>query len=58
MYHKLRTFKRWLDEGKMSMDDIKTSFVSFQGHLKHCNAYKVLQKIKRHFNKLFERYLL
>ena len=58
MYHKLRTFKRWYDEGKMQLQDIQTSFVSWQGHIKHCNAYGVLQKINKYYYKLFGRLLL
>lgn len=53
MHRKLRTFKRWLIEGKMSFEDIRTSFVSWQGHLKHCNAYIVLLHAREAFNKLF-----
>lgn len=57
MRRKLRTFKRRLDEGKMSMQDIQTSFVSWQGHIKHCNAYAALQNMRKYFYQLFERYV-
>lgn len=53
MYRKMRTFKRWLDEGKMSYKDIRASFVSWQGHLQNCNAYGVLVKARAAFNKIF-----
>lgn len=54
MHRKLRTFKRWLDEGKMSMADIQTSYVSWKGHLKHCNAYTVTIRADVMFNNLFK----
>lgn len=54
MRRKLRTFKRWLDEGKMSMADIQTSYVSWKGHLKHCNAYTVTIRTDVMFNNLFK----
>ena len=54
MRRKLRTFKRWLDEGKMSMADIQTSYVSWKGHLKHCNAYNVMIRTDVMFNNLFK----
>lgn len=53
MRHKLKTFKRWQSEGKMTMADIKTSYVSWKGHLKHCNAWRTLISTDVLFNKLF-----
>ena len=54
MRRKLRIFKRWFDEGKMSMADIQTSYVSWKGHLKHCNAYNVMIRTDVMFNNLFK----
>ena len=54
MRRKLRIFKRWFDEGKMSMADIQTSCVSWKGHLKHCNAYNVMIRTDVMFNNLFK----
>ena len=51
---KLRIFKRWFDEGKMSMADIQTSYVSWKGHLKHCNAYNVMIRTDVMFNNPFK----
>ena len=53
MRRKLRTFKRWLDEGRMTFADITTSFVSFKGHLKHCNAYGIITRLNALFYKIF-----
>lgn len=53
MRHKLKTFKRWQTEGKITIADIKTSYVSWKGHLKHCNAWHTLINTDVLFNKLF-----
>ena len=53
MRRKLKTFKRWQIEGKMTIADIKTSYVSWKGHLKHCNAWQTLINTDVLFNKLF-----
>lgn len=54
MWRKLRTFKRWHDEGKMTMADIKTSCTSWKGHLKHCNAYGIIVRTDAMFDNLFK----
>ena len=54
MRRKLKTFKRWLTEGKMTMPDIRKSYVSWKGHLKHCNAYKTAVSTDVMFNRLFK----
>ena len=53
MRRKLRVFKRKLDAGKMAFADIKTSFVSFKGHLKHCNAHRIIVRLNALFDKIF-----
>lgn len=53
MRHKLRTFKRWLDEGKMTIEDIRTSYISWKGHIKHCNAYRTTVNMDALHDKLF-----
>ncbi len=53
MRRKLRVFKRKLDAGKMAFADIKTSFISFKGHLKHCNAHRIIVRLNALFDKIF-----
>ncbi len=50
---KLKKFKRRLDEGKMSLEDIRTSHVSFIGHIKHCNAYRTKRSLDKRYYQLF-----
>lgn len=53
MRRKLRTFKRWLVEGKIAIEDIRTSYISWKGHIKHCNAYRTVLSMDALFGKLF-----
>ena len=53
MRRKLRTFKRWLVAGKMKMEDIRTSYTSWKGHMKQCNAYRTILSTDALFDSLF-----
>jgi len=54
MRHKLKTFKKWQTESRMTIDAIKRSYESWKGHLKHFNAYSIIVRIDEVFNNLFE----
>ena len=53
MRHKLKTFRKWLDEGKMKMEDITTSYISWKGHMVHCNAHRSVASMDELFERLF-----
>jgi hypothetical protein len=53
MRRKLKTFKEWLANKKMTMQDIETSYRSWQGHVKRCNGYHVLQNMDKLYKRLF-----
>lgn len=53
MRRKLRTFRRWLVAGKMKIEDIRTSYTSWKGHMKQCNAYRTVLSMDALFGKLF-----
>ena len=53
MRRKLRTFKRWFVAGKMKMEDIRTSYTSWKGHMKQCNAYRTILSTDALFDSLF-----
>lgn len=55
MRYKLRKFKKWVDDpkNKFSMDDVKTSYESWKGHMRHCNSWRTLQRMDIYYNKLF-----
>ncbi len=57
MRRKLKKFRRWVDEGRMTFDDVNTSYQSWRGHLKKCNSYRTLKRMDKLFKKLFKEEL-
>lgn len=55
MRRKLKKFRKKLDAGQMTFKDVKTSYVSWCGHLKHCNAYKTKKNMDGLFYRLFAK---
>lgn len=55
MRKKLKTFKRWVDEGRMTVEDAKISFQSWKGHQLKFNSYWARRKIYYLFIQLFYR---
>lgn len=53
MRRKLKKFKRWLLEGRFTMQEIRTSVCSWLGHVKRCNSYKTRQSMRDLYRKLF-----
>jgi hypothetical protein len=56
MRKKLKTFKRWLAEGKITMPDVKTAYDSYKGHLKRGDSYRKLKRMDEFYYSLFGRY--
>lgn len=55
MRRKLRTFRRWVDEGRMTLEDVRTSLCSWRGHQMKFNAYWARQRVHDLFINLFYR---
>lgn len=53
MRRKLKTFKRWVDEGKMTFEDVMTSWCSWRGHQLKFNSYWARQRIHDLYVRLF-----
>lgn len=53
---KLRKFKRWHDEGTFTLQDIRCSYDSYQGHMKRGNSFKVMESTNQYFKSLFGFY--
>lgn len=45
MRKKIKTFKRWIEEGKMTKEQVWNSYYSWRGHMKRGNSYKVIKKM-------------
>ena len=50
---KLKKLKRKLDEGIVTFDDVKNSYVAWKGSLKGKKCYKTIKNMDELFNKLF-----
>lgn len=46
MRRKLRTFRHWVDTGKMALCDAQTSYKAWRGSLKRYNSRKTLKKLR------------
>lgn len=55
MRKKLKTFRRWVDEGRMTTADVRTSVQSWKGHQLKFNSYWARQSVWKLFMRLFYR---
>jgi len=53
MRRKLHTFKRWVEQGRLTFDDVNTAYQSWRGHMRRGNSTMVLRKMDKFFNSLF-----
>ena len=53
MRHKLKTFKRWMDEGRFSFEDVVTAYQSWCGHMKRGNSTQLLRQMDKLFGELY-----
>lgn len=51
---KLKIFRKWVNEGKMSPDDVFTSYQSWRSHAARCDSYKTVHSMDLYFVNLFE----
>lgn len=56
MRRKYRSFKRLLDEGKMSFSEIRSPHESYHGHIKRGNSFKVRESTNQYFKTVFGFY--
>jgi hypothetical protein len=54
MRKKLCIFHKWVDCGKMTVQDVATSYQSWRGHARRCNSYKTLKSMDEYYNSLFQ----
>ena len=53
MRDKLKIFRRWVDSGRMSREDVKTSLTSWRGHMRRFNSYFLVQTVEKQYRELF-----
>lgn len=54
---KLKIFRGWVDEGKMSPEDVFISYQSWRSHAARCDSYKTVHAMDLLFVSLFEKEL-
>lgn len=50
---KLKKFKRMVDRGDLTMDDVRSSYESWRGYQKHMNAHDTIRSMDKLFCKVF-----
>lgn len=54
---KMKKFKEWIIQGKFSKDQAMNAYYSWRGYAKHCNCYKVIQKMDKYVKENFQNQL-
>lgn len=57
MRRKMKTYQKWVESGKMTIGDVRTSCVSFIGGILKCNAYHTIVNILKLYYQLFKEAL-
>jgi hypothetical protein len=53
MRDKLKIFRRWVDSGRMTAEDVKKSLASWRGHMKKFHSYFAVQTVEKQYRELF-----
>ena len=54
MRRKLKKFKQWLLQGKMTMEEIDTSYQSWKGHIGKASSRRTVKEMDNLYDKLFK----
>ena len=50
----LKKLRRKLDEGRITFADVKQTYASWQGHIKHYDSYRTMRNMDKLFKELFQ----
>jgi hypothetical protein len=53
MKRKLYKFRKWVEEERFTLDDVRTAYNSFRGHMRRGDSYKAVCRIDQYFKHLF-----
>ena len=53
MKRKLYKFRKWVNSGKFTTEDVRTSYESWRGHMRRGNSYKAVCRVDDYFKRLF-----
>ena len=54
MRRKLKIFRRWMAEGRMTEADIRTAYESWRGHMRRGDSYRILRRMDRFYKRLMK----
>ena len=54
MRKKLKSFRRMMRTGKMSLYDVRCSLSSWRGHMRRIKNHKAVREVERLYKNLFE----
>ena len=54
---KMKKFKEWIIQGTFSKYQAMNAYYSWRGYAKHCNCYKVIQKMDKYVEENFQNQL-
>lgn len=53
MREKLRKFRSWREDGRMTDEDIRTSYESWKGHMRRGNSWRILRRMDKYYRRLY-----
>lgn len=53
MKRKLFKFRKWVEEERFTLEDVRTAYDSFRGHMRRGDSYKAVQRMDLYFKHLF-----
>lgn len=53
MKRKLFKFRKWVEEDRFTLEDVRTAYESFRGHMRRGDSWKALRRIDNYFKRLF-----
>ena len=53
MKRKLFIFRKWVDSGKFTLEDVRTAYESWRGHMRRGDSYFAVARVDEYFKRLF-----
>lgn len=53
MKRKLFIFRKWVDSGKFTLENVRTAYESWRGHMRRGDSYFAVARVDEYFKRLF-----
>lgn len=50
---KMKTFRRWMAEGRMTEEDIRTAYESWRGHMRRGDSWRAMRRMDKYYKSLY-----